>query len=67
MPSRKSAFNTYLNSHFEPDEIKKKKIRAEASNLEIQLALSYETQGYGFLATHVQASLQKYKISLSVS
>jgi hypothetical protein len=52
-------------AHKEPDEILKKELLAEVTNLEIRLALSYETQGYGFLAKNTQEAIQKYKNSLS--
>jgi len=52
-------------AHLETDETKKKALQTKATNLEIQLSLSYETQGYSFLATNVQQAIQKYKNSLS--
>ena len=51
-------------AHGEEDKIKKKEILAQATNLEIRLALSYESQGYCFLARNIQNAIQKYKNSL---
>jgi len=52
-------------AHHEQDDTKKKALLSEATNLEIRLALSYETQGYCFLARHVQGAIQKYKNALA--
>ena len=52
-------------SYYEKDGNKKEKILKKANNLEIQLILSYETQGHHLLAQNAQKELQKFKNMLS--
>lgn len=54
-------------AHLAKEEDKKKQLLAKATALEIQLSLSYETQGQHFLVQHAQNELQKYKNALSQS
>ncbi len=45
----------------EKDNQKRKELLEKANNIQVQLVMSYEHQGYNLMAQNIQNSIQKYK------